>query len=43
MAVCLVKEEEELLDSPVWVLLINIVALEMLKAKLPPSKFKTFF
>ena len=35
----LLKNEEELLDSPVWVLIINIVALEMLKAKLPASKF----
>ena len=38
ISVCFVKNEEELLDSPIWVLLINIVALEMLKAKLPPSK-----
>jgi hypothetical protein len=30
-----VKNEEELLDSPIWIMLINIVALEMLKAKMP--------
>lgn len=34
-AVSFVKNEPELLDSPVWVIIINIVALEMLKAKLP--------
>merc|ERR1711997_1404205 len=27
--------EPELLDSPIWVTLINVVALEMLKAKMP--------
>lgn len=32
-----VKNEPELLDSPIWVLIINIVALEMLKAKFPPG------
>ena len=34
-AISFVKNEPELLDSPIWVLIINIVALEMLKAKLP--------
>ena len=29
------KNEPELLDSPIWVMLINVVALEMLKAKMP--------
>jgi hypothetical protein len=37
VSLCFVKDEEELLDSPIWVVLINIVALEMLKAKLPQS------
>merc|ERR1712073_59176 len=36
-AISFVKNEPELLDSPIWVLIINIVALEMLKAKLPQS------
>lgn len=31
-----------LLDCPVWVLLINVVAMDMLKAKLPPSVFSHF-
>ncbi|XP_059482966.1 uncharacterized protein LOC132201084 isoform X2 [Neocloeon triangulifer] len=31
-----VKHEADLLDSPVWVMIINVVALDMLKAKLPP-------
>ncbi len=29
------KNENEVLDSPVWIILINVVALEMLKAKMP--------
>ncbi|TRY72070.1 hypothetical protein TCAL_05410 [Tigriopus californicus] len=29
------KNEPELLDSPIWIMLINVVALEMLKAKMP--------
>jgi len=36
-AISFVKNEPELLDSPIWVIIINIVALEMLKAKLPQS------
>jgi len=31
----LVRSEQEILDSPIWVMLINVVALEMLKAKMP--------
>ena len=38
-AISFVKNEPELLDSPIWVLIINIVALEMLKAKLPQGMF----
>jgi hypothetical protein len=34
-AVAFVKNEPELLDSPIWIMLINVVALEMLKAKMP--------
>ena len=37
-AISFVKNEPELLDSPIWILIINIVALEMLKAKLPPGE-----
>ena len=29
------KNEGEVLDSPIWIMLINIVALEMLGAKMP--------
>lgn len=36
-AVSFVKNEPELLDSPIWIIIINIVALEMLKAKLPEA------
>ena len=33
--IAFVKSEEELLDCPIWIMLINVVALEMLKAKMP--------
>lgn len=35
--IAMVKSEAEVLDCPVWLMLINVVALEMLKAKLPHS------
>jgi len=34
-AVSFVKNEQDLLYSPVWMMLINVVALEMLNAKMP--------
>jgi hypothetical protein len=37
-SIAFVKSEAELLDSPVWVMIINVVALDMLKAKLPPGR-----
>ncbi|XP_021915700.1 uncharacterized protein LOC110827886 isoform X2 [Zootermopsis nevadensis] len=37
-AVAFVKSEPELLDCPIWVLIINVVAMDMLKSKLPPVK-----
>ncbi|KAI4454777.1 hypothetical protein MML48_9g00001943 [Holotrichia oblita] len=37
-AVAFVKNEQELLDCPIWILIINVVAIEMLKAKLPPTE-----
>jgi hypothetical protein len=36
-AVAFVKSESELLDCPIWVLIINVVAMDMLKSKLPPG------
>ena len=36
-AVAFVKSEPDLLDCPIWVLIINIVAMDMLKSKLPPG------
>lgn len=33
--IAFVKNETEVLDSPIWIMLINVVALEMLKAKMP--------
>ncbi|KAJ8913174.1 hypothetical protein NQ315_009011 [Exocentrus adspersus] len=35
-AIAFVKSEPELLECPIWVLIINIVAMDMLKSKLPP-------
>ncbi|KAK4306118.1 hypothetical protein Pmani_022024 [Petrolisthes manimaculis] len=36
--IAFVKNEPELLDSPIWVMIINIVAMDMLKSKFPPVK-----
>ncbi|XP_055859147.1 uncharacterized protein LOC129921371 isoform X1 [Episyrphus balteatus] len=35
-AVAFVKSESDILDCPVWVLIVNVVAMDMLKSKLPP-------
>lgn len=34
-----VKSENDLLDCPIWVLIVNVVAMDMLKSKLPPGKY----
>lgn len=39
-AVAFVKSENDILDCPIWVLIINVVAMDMLKSKLPPGKQK---
>ncbi|XP_071536265.1 uncharacterized protein [Panulirus ornatus] len=36
--IAFVKNEQDLLDCPIWVMIINIVAMDMLKSKLPPVK-----
>ncbi|XP_066981568.1 uncharacterized protein [Macrobrachium rosenbergii] len=36
--IAFVKNESDLLDCPIWVMIINIVAMDMLKSKLPPAK-----
>ncbi|ENN74138.1 hypothetical protein D910_11550, partial [Dendroctonus ponderosae] len=36
-AIAFVKNEQELLECPIWVLIINVVAMDMLKSKLPPD------
>ena len=28
----------DILDCPIWILCINVVAMEMLRSKIPPSK-----
>ena len=40
-AIAFVRNEQDILDSPCWIMLINIVAMDMLKSKMPPSKLKT--
>ncbi|KZC06480.1 PREDICTED: uncharacterized protein LOC107194872 [Dufourea novaeangliae] len=35
-AIVFVRSEADLLQSPVWVLIVNVVGLDMLKSKLPP-------
>ncbi|KXJ79709.1 hypothetical protein RP20_CCG028421 [Aedes albopictus] len=35
-AIAFVKSESDILDCPIWVLIINVVAMDMLKSKLPP-------
>lgn len=37
-AITFVKSENEILDCSIWVLIINVVAMDMLKSKLPPVK-----
>merc|ERR1711994_183421 len=40
-AIAFVRNEADILDSPCWIMLINIVAMDMLKSKMPPSKLET--
>jgi len=37
-AIAFVRNEQDILDSPCWIMLINIVAMDMLKSKMPPIK-----
>ena len=37
-AVAFVKSENDILDCPMWVLIVNVVAMDMLKSKLPPGE-----
>jgi hypothetical protein len=37
-AVAFVRSEQDLLDSPCWIMLINVVAIDMLKSKMPPGE-----
>lgn len=36
--ISLVKSENDVLECPIWVMIINVVAMDMLKTKLPPGK-----
>jgi len=37
-AVAFVRNESDVLEQPCWVMLINVVAMDMLKSKIPPVK-----
>jgi hypothetical protein len=37
-ALSFVKPESDILDCPIWILIVNVVAMDMLKSKLPPGK-----
>jgi hypothetical protein len=37
-AIVFVKHEPDLLDCPQWVMLVNMVAMDLLKSKLPPVR-----
>lgn len=37
-SITFVRNENELLECPIWVLIINIVAMDMLRSKMPISK-----
>lgn len=41
--VAFVKSENDILDCPIWVLIVNVVAMDMLKSKLPPGKRITLY
>ena len=34
-----VKSETDLLECPIWVLIVNVVAMDMLKSKLPLGEY----
>lgn len=41
-AIVFVRSENDVLQSPVWILIVNVVGLDMLKSKLPPGEFHHF-
>lgn len=36
-AIVFVLSENDVLQSPIWILIVNVVGLDMLKSKLPPG------
>lgn len=38
-SIAFVKSESDTLDCPIWILIVNVVAMDMLKTKLPPGEF----
>ena len=41
-SVAFVKNESDILEQPCWVMLINVVAMDMLKTKIPPGNSKDY-
>ncbi|RWS07394.1 uncharacterized protein B4U79_05248 [Dinothrombium tinctorium] len=41
-AIAFVKDANDILDLPVWIMVINVVAIDMLKSKMPLSKVFLF-
>lgn len=41
-AISFVRTEADVLDCPIWILIINVVAMDMLKSKMPPSELTWF-
>lgn len=39
-AVAFVKSENDILECPIWVLIVNVVAMDMLKSKMPPGELQ---
>ena len=41
-AIAFVRNEGNILECPCWIMLINVVAMDMLKSKMPPGTFFIF-
>merc|ERR1712018_577247 len=41
-AIAFVRNENDILVCPCWIMLINIVAMDMLKSKMPPNALMIF-
>ena len=39
-AIAFVRNEANILECPCWIMLINVVAMDMLKSKMPPGNYR---